>query len=74
MKNFVAFFRQVNSFCAKLNAGLMAVALVLAILVAAEATTRVPEILDTVQQAVVTTPAAEAAPATPATVSAGSQK
>lgn len=63
MKNFTTFLRQVDSFCAKLNAGLMAVALVLAVLVAAAVTTRMPKILKTVQQAMVTAPAKVASPA-----------
>lgn len=47
MKNYAIFFRQLDAFCARLNAGLTAVAVVLAVLVAAEAVARMPEALGT---------------------------
>jgi hypothetical protein len=45
MKDATALLRQVDAFCAKLNGGLAAVAVVLAVIVAAETTLRLPEIL-----------------------------
>lgn len=50
MKNYAVFFRQLDAFCAKLNDGLTAVAVVLALLVAAEAAIRLPEALDAAPQ------------------------
>lgn len=45
MNDYPALFRQVDAYCAKLNGGLAAVAVALAVLVAAEATMHMSEIL-----------------------------
>lgn len=46
MGRHAAFFHQVDAFCAKLNNGLAAVAVVLFVLVAAQGTARLMEILN----------------------------
>ena len=56
-----ALLKSIDAFCARLNAGLAAVALVLSILVAAELTVRTPELF---QQAVDAESASLAANAT----------
>ncbi len=46
MVSLMSFLKRLDGVCAKLNAGLTAVAIVLTVLVAAEATVRLPDLLE----------------------------
>ena len=51
MVSLMAFVKRLDGVCAKLNAGLTAVAIVLTVLVAAEATVRLPDLLQQAAEA-----------------------